>query len=63
MINENISKKKKSISHRPCLGGHVHLMDRLVEVKTELRDFPGGPVVKTSPSNSWGAGLIPVREA
>ena len=23
------------------------------------RDFPGGPVVKTSPSNAGGAGLIP----
>ena len=22
-------------------------------------DFPGGPVVKTSPSNAGGAGLIP----
>ena len=25
------------------------------------RDFPAGPVVKTLPSNSWGAGLIPVK--
>ena len=23
------------------------------------RDFPGGPVVRTSPSNAEGAGLIP----
>ena len=23
-------------------------------------DFPGGPVVRTSPSNAGGAGLIPV---
>ena len=27
-------------------------------IKT-LRDFPGGPVVKTSPSNAGGAGSIP----
>ena len=22
-------------------------------------DFPGGPVVKTSPSKAWGAGSVP----
>ena len=27
------------------------------------RDFPGGPVVKTSLSNAEGAGLIPGRGA
>ena len=27
------------------------------------RDFPGGPVVKTSPSNAGGAGSIPGRGA
>ena len=27
------------------------------------RDFPGGPVVKTSPSNAEGAGLIPGQGA
>ena len=27
--------------------------------KTQIRDFPGGPVVKTSPSNAEGVGLIP----
>ena len=32
-------------------------------IKAPLRDFPGGPVVKTSPSNIGGAGLIPGREA
>ena len=26
------------------------------------RDFPANPVVKTLPSNSWGAGLIPGQE-
>ena len=28
-----------------------------------LREFPGGPVVKTSPSNARGAGSIPGRGA
>ena len=28
-----------------------------------LRDFPGGPVVKTSPSNARGVGSIPGRGA
>ena len=27
-------------------------------VKVDIRDFPGGPVVKPSPSNTVGAGLI-----
>ena len=27
------------------------------------RDFPGGPVVKTSPSNAGGVGLIPGQGA
>ena len=27
--------------------------------KERFRDFPGGPVVKTSPSNTGGAGSIP----
>ena len=26
-------------------------------------DFPGGPVVKTLPSNAWGAGSIPGQGA
>ena len=30
--------------------------------KTIHRDFPGGPEVKTSPSNAGGAGLSLVRE-
>ena len=28
-------------------------------IKTDKGDFPGGPVVKTPPSNAGGAGLIP----
>ena len=28
-----------------------------------MEDFPGGPVVKTSPSNAGGVGLIPGRGA
>ena len=28
--------------------------------KSKMRDFAGGPVVKTSPSSTGGVGLIPV---
>ena len=35
----------------------------LLYIKQITRDFPGGPVVKTSPSNAGGAGLIPGRGA
>ena len=31
----------------------------MVVIKSELRDFPGGPVIKTSPSNAGDAGSIP----
>ena len=31
--------------------------------ETERRDFPGGPVVKTLPSNAGREGLIPGRGA
>ena len=31
--------------------------------KNIFRDFPGSPVVKTSPSNAGGAGSIPGRGA
>ena len=32
-------------------------------LKGDWWDFPGSPVVKTSPSNAGGAGLIPGRGA
>ena len=39
-----------------------HLLRIFIEAgfnKNYSRDFPGGPVVKTSPSNAGGAGSIP----
>ena len=35
----------------------------LKQIRCSLRDFPGGPVVKTSPSNAGSAGLIPGQGA
>ena len=32
---------------------------RMAIIKMTTRDFPGGPVVKTSSSSAWGAGSIP----
>ena len=40
---------------RPFLGWDI------VELNWHFRDFPGGSVVKTSPSNAGGAGSIPGR--
>ena len=34
-------------------------MLRNIEDRKQYRDFPGGPVVKTSPYNAGGAGSIP----
>ena len=31
--------------------------------KRIFRDFPGGPAVETSPSNTGGAGMIPCQRA
>jgi len=30
-----------------------------MDFKTQFWDLPGGPVIKTSPSDAGGAGLIP----
>ena len=35
------------------------LVIREMQIKTTKRDFPGGPVVKTFPSNAGGVGLNP----
>ena len=34
-----------------------------MQIKTTMRDFPGGPVVRASPSNAGGVGSIPGRGA
>ena len=34
-----------------------------ISLKMEIRDFPGGPVVKNPPSNAGDAGSIPGRGA
>ena len=41
---------------------HSSQIDPSLEIVTK-RDFPGGPVVETSPSNAGGAGSIPGRGA
>ena len=38
-------------------GGRKNKEDN--EIKDRTGDIPGGPVVKTSPFNAGGAGLIP----
>ena len=35
----------------------------MVNIKPVMGDFPGGPVVGTSPSNAGGVGLIPGQGA
>ena len=35
---------------------------RQQQLELDMGDFPGGPVVKTSPSNAGGEGQIPGRE-
>ena len=45
---------------------HFHQINEKTMVEAyvqELRDFPGGPVVKTSPSSVRDAGLIPGQGA
>ena len=38
------------------------MLNKIWVIKS-FRDFPGGPVVKTSPSSAGGAGLIPGQRA
>ena len=33
--------------------------ETIKDIKKSYQDFPGGPVVRTSPSNAGGAGSIP----
>ena len=42
-------------------GGRKNKKDN--EIKDRTGDIPGGPVVKTSPFNAGGAGLIPSQGA
>ena len=48
------------MSHTETVG----LLSSLPPIQQKpLGDFPGGPVVETSPSSAGGAGLIPGRGA
>ena len=40
----------------------VWFQNFLITPKRNLRDFPGGPVVKNLPSNAGDAGSIPCQE-
>ena len=56
-----MSKGKKSLYIGPF---NIHTkFEAKTEVKNTCGDFPGGPVVKTLPSNAGGAGLIPGQGA
>ena len=48
-----------AILHIKYLYQSGYYIFRILLIKKYIRDFPGGPVVKTSPSNARGAGLIP----
>ena len=45
------------------LDGEDQPLLKLYSLPLQPRDFPGGPVVKTSPSNAGGQGLIPGQGA
>ena len=47
-----------NICHYPCVKTH-----EIQNTKSEHKDFPGSPMVKTSPSNAGGVYLIPGQEA
>ena len=56
-----MSKGKKSLYIGPF---NIHTkFEAKTEVKNTCGDFPGGPVVKTLPSNAGGAGSIPGQGA
>ena len=54
--------KKVFIIHltdKEVLSKHRKELVQISNKKTEAKGFPGGPVVKTMPSNAEGAGSIP----
>lgn len=54
-----------TVRYIPALGCYVtvRVSEGLLHQRTRLGDFPGGPVVATSPSNPGYLGLIPSRGA
>ena len=45
------------------MGNSTIKIGHSITEKKKSQDFPGGPVVKTSPFNAGGAGLIPSQGA
>ena len=63
---QNSSRPSKTVVHcfrsSACSEeGQERRIDSKETVRTEVEDFPGWPVVKTSPSNAKGMGSIPDR--
>ena len=55
--------KDKKIRKLVQVMQHLIILSARKRTKDKMRDFPGGPVVKTSLSNAGGAGSIPGRGA
>ena len=58
MVKCNFVSSLVSLANLPLT--KANHMDGQAQVKRQGRDFPGGPVVETLPSNAGGTGSIPV---
>ena len=56
----HVSCIDKQVLYKHHMGSPLHC---ILHFKLRYRDFPGSPMLKTSPSNAVGAGLIPVLGA
>ena len=64
MIKGSIQEEDITITNinAPNVGAPQYVRQMLTNMKEEIRDFPGGLVVKTLPSIAEGTGSIPVGE-
>ena len=59
-MNMSLAKLREIVKNREAW--HAAMTEPLLRI-SESQDFPGGPMVKTSPSSAKGAGQVPGQGA
>ena len=58
-IDKHFLKGDTQMADRYMKRRSISLITRKTQNKTKMRNFPGGPVVKTPPSNAGGMDSMP----